>query len=45
MEINSLFSWPPVHVAPGAVAVAQLEQTLSLSIQLTQAFPMAMEGW
>lgn len=22
----------------------QLEQTLSLSIQLTQAFPMAMEG-
>lgn len=45
MEISSLFFWPPVRVAPGAVTVAQLELTLSSSIQLTQAFPMAVEGW
>lgn len=44
MGLYSLFSWPQIHVASGATVVAKLEQILSLSTQLTQAFGMAVDS-
>lgn len=42
MVIYSLFSQVQAHAVLG---LAQLVQTLYLSTQLTQAFPMEVEGW